>query len=310
MSDWILHHYWPSPFAHKTRMALGLAGLEWHSVEIPRVPPKPLLMPLTAGYRRTPVLQRGADIYCDTQNIARALAETDAIKQSLFPHGAVESALMHSEWIDQTVFALAVRVVITTSLESAPADFIQDRGDLYFGSHWSTEGLKADLPGVILQLNSALQRLEDLSAVRVANDALVLSYADIAIAYLAWFIRGRWPDGPACLSRYPSLCHIESAVDALGHGQDHPLEAEQALTIAKAATPQSKQGIALPTQFSLGQWVGVRPFLNSSDPEVVGRLRYLDAQRVSIDHDDAQVGAVAVHFPVAGYQIRAAHEPG
>lgn len=310
MSDWILHHYWPSPFAHKTRMALGLAGLEWHSVEIPRVPPKPLLMPLTAGYRRTPVLQRGADIYCDTQNIARALAEADPVAQSLFPDGAIESALMRSEWIDQTVFALAVRVVITTSLESAPAEFIQDRGDLYFGSDWSAEGLKADLQGVICQLNSALQRLEDMSAERATSGPLILSYADVAIAYLAWFIRGRWADGPACLARYPNLCQIESAVGALGHGQDHPLDAEQALTIAKEATPQSSQGIEVPTQFSLGQWVSVRPFLDSSDPQVVGRLRYLDSQRVSIDHHDAQVGAVAVHFPVAGYQVRAAHEPG
>ena len=31
--------------------------------------PKPDLMPLTGGYRKTPVLQIGADIYCDTQLI-------------------------------------------------------------------------------------------------------------------------------------------------------------------------------------------------------------------------------------------------
>ncbi|HAY55493.1 MAG TPA: glutathione S-transferase family protein, partial [Gammaproteobacteria bacterium] len=78
MSDLILHHYWPSPFAHKIRLALGLVDTSWKSVEIPRVPPKPLLMPLTAGYRRTPVLQNGADIYCDTQNIVRAISELTA----------------------------------------------------------------------------------------------------------------------------------------------------------------------------------------------------------------------------------------
>src|SRR5689334_19212590 len=35
--------------------------------------PRPELMPMTGGYRRTPVLQIGADIYCDTQLILRVL---------------------------------------------------------------------------------------------------------------------------------------------------------------------------------------------------------------------------------------------
>ena len=73
MSEFILHHYWPSPFAQKIRLAFGLAGVEWNSVEIPRIPPKPNLMPLTAGYRLTPVLQIGADVYCYTQNIICAI---------------------------------------------------------------------------------------------------------------------------------------------------------------------------------------------------------------------------------------------
>ena len=75
MSELILHHYWQSPFAHKIRLALGLIHASWSSVEIPRIPPKPLLTPLTAGYRRTPVLQHGADVFCDTQNIVRAIDE-------------------------------------------------------------------------------------------------------------------------------------------------------------------------------------------------------------------------------------------
>ena len=32
-------------------------------------------MPLTGGYRRTPVALIGADIYCDSQNIFRMLDE-------------------------------------------------------------------------------------------------------------------------------------------------------------------------------------------------------------------------------------------
>ncbi len=43
------------------RVAFGIKGLAWKSVIIPRILPKPDLMPLTGGYRKTPVLQIGAD---------------------------------------------------------------------------------------------------------------------------------------------------------------------------------------------------------------------------------------------------------
>jgi len=62
MSEVILHHYPMSPYAEKTRRALGIKKLAWRSVTIPVIMPKPDLMPLTGGYRKTPVMQIGADI--------------------------------------------------------------------------------------------------------------------------------------------------------------------------------------------------------------------------------------------------------
>src|SRR5262245_44870368 len=69
MTDIILHHYETSPYSEKVRLGLGLKGLAWGSVEIPVIMPKPDLTALTGGYRKTPVLQIGADIYCDSQLI-------------------------------------------------------------------------------------------------------------------------------------------------------------------------------------------------------------------------------------------------
>ncbi len=74
-SDIILHNYPQSPVAEKVRTVLGIKGLAWHDVEIPRLPPKPLLTPLTGGYRRTPVMQIGADIFCDSQCIIREIEQ-------------------------------------------------------------------------------------------------------------------------------------------------------------------------------------------------------------------------------------------
>ena len=73
MTEPILHHYPVSPFAEKIRTMLGFKRLGWKSVQIPVVLPKHDVVALTGGYRKTPILQIGADIYCDTALIARVL---------------------------------------------------------------------------------------------------------------------------------------------------------------------------------------------------------------------------------------------
>ena len=305
MSDLILHHYWPSPFAHKIRLALGLLGNSWKSVEIPRVPPKPLLMPLTAGYRRTPVLQSGADVYCDTQNIVRALTEiTD--NHQLLPTKLSGKILAFTDWADGAVFNLAARVVLTSALDTAPPEFIQDRGGLYFGPNWTPEGLKSQLPGVILQLAAHLNSIDSgLSSQGgfMSND---LSYADVTIAYLAWFIRGRWDQGPEFLQQFANIERIEREVHEAVREVYEDLSAEDALKIAVKSESRSPSGVTEQCGVALkqGMQVAIKPQAETSDPPVVGRLRYLDRFRVSIDHHAPEVGDVVVHLPVAGYQIQ------
>ena len=305
MPDLILHHYWPSPFAHKIRLALGLVDTSWKSVEIPRVPPKPLLMPLTAGYRRTPVLQSGADVYCDTQNIVRAISELTATSL-LLPTRQRGQIFALTDWVDGTVFNLAARVILTSALDTAPPEFIQDRGGLYFGPNWTPEGLKAQLPGVIRQLAAHLdsinQGLSDTGGYLTES----LSYADVSIAYVAWFIRGRWDVGPEFLSQFPSVERIERNVHEQSTDRHEELSAESALMMALQAESIAPRGVEaqIGSGLSEGMPVLIRPQAETSDPPIIGRLRYLDRVRVSIDHQDPQVGNVVVHLPVAGYQIQ------
>ena len=305
MPDLILHHYWPSPFAHKIRLALGLSGVAWRSVEIPRVPPKPLLMPLTAGYRRTPVLQSGADVYCDTQNIVRALtAITD--NQQLLPTDLSGKILAFTDWADGAVFNLAARVVLTSALDTAPPEFIQDRGGLYFGPNWTPEGLRTQLPGVILQLAAHLNSIDSGLGAQggfMSND---LSYADVTIAYLAWFIRGRWDQGPEFLQQFANIERIEREVHEAVREVYEDLSAEDALKIAANSESQSPSGMTKQCGVTLrqGMQIAIKPQAETSDPPVVGRLRYLDRARVSIDHHAPEVGDVVVHLPIAGYQIQ------
>ena len=92
MAEPILHHFDWSQYAEQVRVLLGIKGLAWASVQIPMVMPKPDLTALTGGYRKTPVLQIGADIYCDTSRIALEL-ESRWPEPSLYPDGGRGLAL-------------------------------------------------------------------------------------------------------------------------------------------------------------------------------------------------------------------------
>ena len=262
-------------------------------------------MPLTAGYRRTPVLQSGADVYCDTQNIVRALTEiTD--NHQLLPTDLSGKILAFTDWADGAVFNLAARVVLTSALDTAPPEFIQDRGGLYFGPNWTPEGLRSQLPGVILQLAAHLNSIDSGLGAQggfMSND---LSYADVTIAYLAWFIRGRWDQGPEFLQQFANIERIEREVHEAVREVYEDLSAEDALKIAANSESQSPSGVTKQCGVTLkqGMQVAIKPQAETSDPPVVGRLRYLDRIRVSIDHHAPEVGDVVVHLPIAGYQIQ------
>jgi len=131
MNDIILHHYPQSPVSEKVRVALGIKGLAWRSVEIPRVPPKPDVMPLTGGYRRTPIVQIGADIYCDSQCILREL-ERRHPEPTFYPGGAEGLPWGIGRWTDG-LFDVAVRLSLGANADQLPEAFAKDRVRLFLG---------------------------------------------------------------------------------------------------------------------------------------------------------------------------------
>ena len=304
MSDVIFHHYPQSPVAEKVRVAFGMKAMSWQSVEIPRVPPKPLLMPLTGGYRRTPVAQIGADIYGDSQNIFRMLDEAVPAPQLV-----TGMSMTLASWAESVMFSLAVRVILTHAMDGAPEGFINDRASIYFGKDWTREQMKADLPAFEAQLQAGFAMVEAHAA--QSGDFLFgdsPNQADANLHYLLWFINGRWERGPEFLSQFPHLMALEAKMAALGHGTMTELSAETALEIARDATPQSPTGIHCqnPEGFAVGDKVIIRQAGDTADPDITGHLRMLDSTRVSIDLTDDAVGDIALHLPVMGYMIKKA----
>src|SRR5438132_13992829 len=114
----ILHHYDASPFSEKIRKIFGMKRLAWRAVEQPSMMPKPDLIPLTGGYRRIPVMQIGADVYCDTQVI---LAELER----RFPDPPVVRGADWAVnlWADRVGFQASVAVIFAELRADVPKEF-------------------------------------------------------------------------------------------------------------------------------------------------------------------------------------------
>src|SRR5262249_52078401 len=139
MADVILHHYPVSPFAEKVRAILGYKGLAWRSVDIPVVMPKPDLTALTGGYRKTPVLQIGCDVYCDTTLIVRVL---DALAPERLAYRPEQDAMAipAGRWLDHHLFFSVIAHLFDPATAAASQDmlggpegaaaFARDRGPM------------------------------------------------------------------------------------------------------------------------------------------------------------------------------------
>ncbi|MDA8585803.1 glutathione S-transferase family protein [Rhodobacteraceae bacterium] len=303
----IFHNYPQSPVAEKVRVAFGIKNLSWRDVEIPRLPPKPMLTKLTGGYRRTPVMQIGADIYCDSQCIIREL-ERRQPTPSFMPTSDAGLMWCLSRYTDGEMFTLAVKLVLGSAGDDLPSDFAEDRGRLYLGEDWAA-GLKranAQLPHLVSQIRAPLSwmnaQLSDGRAFLLGADPAAI---DAQMYHNIWFVRGRWSGGPSMLSEFPDLVRWEDNVRAIGHGTSNEMSPEDASARAKSLEPASDIGVAPhdPQDLQVGTLVTISPDLDGGEQPVEGKVRYADADTIGIERTTDDVGTVCVHFPRAGYHV-------
>jgi len=303
--DIILHHYPQSPVTEKVRVALGIKGLTWGSVIIPRLPPKPDLMALTGGYRLTPVMQVGADIYCDTQCILAAL-ERQHPAPTLFPGGNRGLVRGMSRWTDGPFFKTVMALVFGDQGEALPADFARDRGTLYFGEACSIAALTEALPHTRAQVRAQFGWLEDqLADGRAFMEGDAPGLADVLGYYLVWFVRGRYSRGPDFLAPFAKLLAWEARVKAIGHGTPVEMSSVDAIGVAAAGEPApAVAGDADDPQGLMpGQMVRVRPAAITGPCDTEGRVRSAAADEIVIERNDERAGRLAVHFPREGYHV-------
>ena len=311
MHELILHHYPTSPFAEKARLMLGFKQLSWRSVMIPPVMPKPDLTALTGGYRRTPVLQVGADIYCDTALIARRL-EAEKATPALFPEGQEFAAATLAKWADSVLFLNAVSLVfqpeaMAVRFAQVPKEFVQtfskDRAQLFANGSVSRvplEQAKNDWPTFMARLQQQLAREEGEFLLGSAP-----SIADFSVAHCLWFLHATPVTAPL-VDAYPEVSAWLAKVLGVGHGSSSELSAEDALRMALEAEPAAlpDETFADPNGFHEGQQVAIAAVDYGADP-VEGELVFAGLEELILRRSDDRTGVVHVHFPRVGYRIEA-----
>jgi glutathione S-transferase len=266
-----------------------------------------MLTALTGGYRRTPVMQVGADIYCDSQCIIREL-ERRFPSPTIMPTSDQGLMWCLSRWTDGALFDQTVRHILGAAGEQLDKDFAADRGRLYLGEDWATalKQANADLPHLVSQVRAPLSWLNaQLSDGRAFLLGPQPAAIDAQFYHLVWFLRGRWDGGPSFLSEFKELVRWEANIQDIGHGTSIDMDPQEAISRAKSVEPTAEFGVAPnePLGIFVGQPVTVQPDVNGGEQPVRGTLRYADAETTVIERSAADVGTVCVHFPRSGYRI-------
>jgi glutathione S-transferase len=306
----ILHHFDQSPFSEKVRVVFGFKQLAWRSVRIPRIMPKPDLASLTGGYRRTPAMQIGADVFCDTQIIIREI-ERRFPSPTLFPPGAAGVPWALGLWTDRTFFQNTVNLVFGVLGPKVPLEFIEDRSRLR-GAKFDVEKMRAAIPQMRDQFRAHLGWIEaQLSDGRrwLFGD---FSFADVSTYMNVWYVRSSLVSAEdqvvagvdKIFAGLQQVAGWENRMQAVGHGLSEEMSAEEALAIAAKARPETIA--ANDPDDPNGRKVGDRVLVVPDDygkVEVGGEIVSLSARQIAIRRVDERVGEIVVHFPRAGFLV-------
>ena len=286
----ILHHHDPSPFAEKIRLAFGVKRLAWTSVLIPMAMPKPDLTALTGGFRGTPVLQIGADIYCDSRLIIEEIERRFPDPPLLRSGPLVNFGLQH--WSDEAVFPPGAALAMHEGAAAMPTGLLAERAAYFAELDFSRFADDASYFREQLSAQAALieRQLADGRAFLLGD---VPEWADIGAYFPLWMLGGHVASGPTILAGKPLVAQWQARMAAFGTGDRSELSANEAIEIARDA---------LLAETPTGEQVSVYPVAHP-ETAVTGTLTLASDNQISLRRSDARAGNVAVHFPRIGYRI-------
>lgn len=302
MNDLILHHYAMSPFSEKIRAMLGYAQINWQSCITREMPPRPVLARLAGGYRKVPVAQMGADIFCDSKIIAAEIAQLSQ-KTLLAVENLDAEQQAYIANVDLDLFFASLFVSGTTALgrKAFNAMSLLDLGR--FLADRIKVGRTAKVRAVSPSKAKALikQHLADLEQ-RLNQDflfGLQATHADFSTYHSLWFIH-ELAEAPF-LQGHPKVLAWLARMKAFGHGTHSCVSEQHALQAAAQATPRAIADEHRQDAL-IGEKVSIAPVDYARDA-TMGILVGVTPERYILARQDADVGTLHVHFPRQGYKL-------
>ncbi len=319
MSDIYLHHYPRSPYSEKIRLILGYKKLAWKSVIVPDIMPKPDVLALTGGYRRTPFLQVGSDIYCDTALICDVLEHLHPAP-GLYPATHKGLSRTVAQWADDKLFWTAMaynfhpKGAAQMFARGRPPEVWQAEAKAFAEDRAKMRVAVPRMPvaDATAAYKSYLRRIANMLD---AQDFLLgdePSVADFACYHPLWFTRTQSSVMAGILDATPGVLAWMDRMAAIGHGQMSVSNSAEAIAACAQGTWtdsvfgqesfQDEHGIPLGSEVTVAA--------DNFGPEPTqGTLISATRMHYTLRRTDPRAGVVQVHFPRIGFILKKVETP-
>ena len=278
---------------------MGLNSQAWSSVVVPAQPPRRSLDDLVGGYRRIPVLQIGAQFYCDSQLAVEALSSEHSGACVL---DADDEALRR--WAEEEIFFAVIAA-------APPFKVLK-----YLLGQLGLVGIARFVLDRSRMMRDATVTVK-ASAVAAADIEEYVSHLERLLS-AGPYLSGSWP-GYLDLCCYHPLW-MALAVDQ-GGATSWPLKVQEWITLMcnlarGASSSASRASIAeairsdqveisgeVSMPYRYGEAVAVAP-LDYARDETIGELLVLNDDRIVIRRRFDTIHPIYLHFPRRGFEIR------
>jgi glutathione S-transferase len=244
------------------------------------------------------VLQIGANVYIDSQRIAREL-EARHPQPTLFPGGDAGLACAAVKWAD-AFFRTGLNLAIGTTGSGWPAPFRKDRQALFPDIDFDRIDVEHARSQLFAHAGFIEQQLGDGRPYLAGESPGLL---DVHAWTVPWFTRASIPGVNELFEGFVHLRAWEARVAALGEGAREPCTVEEAFDVARRARPAAcTRVLAGARALHSGMDVAVEPD-DTRRGAVRGALEALDWNEIVIRRRHERCGEVLVHFPRLGYRV-------
>jgi glutathione S-transferase len=279
--------------------------------------PKPDVVALTGGYRKTPFMQIGADIYCDSALICDVLEKMQP-EPALYPEHQKGAGRIIAQWADTTLFWAAMAYNFSPAgsaqmfgIDSPQATeaianakmFAEDRSKMRLGMP------RLPAADAAASYKSYLRRIANMLEDQPFLMGKQPCIADFAVYHPLWFTRHRTSVMAGIFDATPDVLAWMDRMAAIGHATSSKLNAIDSIAISISNTPatiensfknrmfQDEHGIALGSLVTIAS--------ESFGPEPTeGELVAATRMHYTLRRHDDRAGTVHVHFPRIGFILK------